>query len=167
MDKRWLGVGAVVIGLAIVAFALFARKTDEERIREQLERLSQVVKVEGGENPVFRSQRLAKEFETLFDKNVRVEISELGATAGGKKELLGVAVRAATIYRSAEVNVSPERIQLLASGQAASVDASATVIGDRGNGPEKDERKVHFGLTRSDGDWLIDRLLVTPRSEAE
>ena len=71
MPRRWLGIGAAVVGVAVLLYALLARKSDEELIRDQLERLGRVVRVSGdGENLIFRGARLKKEFETLDRKSV-------------------------------------------------------------------------------------------------
>lgn len=168
MSRRWLGIGAAVLGVLVLLYAVFAQKSDEELIREQLERLATVVKVSGpGENPIFRGTRMKKEFETLFVPNVRVDISELTAVKSGRDDLVGVATRAGTIYRTAEVEIHPDSVDLLAGGTSAKVSGSASITGDRGSGPERDERKVTFGFSKTKDGWLIDSVVVTPRREAE
>ncbi|GMV13173.1 MAG: nuclear transport factor 2 family protein [Polyangiaceae bacterium] len=166
MSRRWLGIGAAVIGVAVLLYAIFARKNDEELIREQLDRLATVVRVSGpGENPIFRGTRMKKEFETLFVPNVRVDISELTNLKSGRDDLVGVATRAGTIFRTAEVEIHPDSVELLAGATSATVRGSASMTGDRGSGPERDERDVTFGLSKTKDGWLIDSVVVTPRRE--
>ncbi|MBK7582851.1 MAG: hypothetical protein IPI67_21985 [Myxococcales bacterium] len=166
MSRRALAIGAAVLGALILLYALFAKKSDEELIREQLERLARVVHVSGpDENPIFRGKRMNDEFETLFVPNVRVDISELTSMRSGRPELVGVATRAGTIFRSAEVDISPDSIDVLAGGTSAKVSGSATLVADRGSGAERDERRVSFGLTKTDKGWLIDTVVVTPKRE--
>jgi len=166
VPRRWLGIGAAVVGVAVLLYALLARKSDEELIRDQLERLGRVVRVSGdGENLIFRGARLKKEFETLFVSNVRVDISELTTVKGGREELVGVATRAGTIYRTADVDIHPDSIELIADDTSAKVSGSATITGERGGSTNRDERKVTFGFSKTKEGWLIDSVVVTPRRE--
>jgi hypothetical protein len=166
MNKRLLGVAAAVLGAAVLLYAIFAKKSDEELIREQLERLAEVVQVSTpNENPLFRGPRMSREFETLFVPAVRVDISELTSVRSGRQDLVGVATRAGSVYRSAEVSIHPESVDVLAGGTSAKVSGSATITGDRGSGPQRDERRVTFGFTKTEDGWLIDSVVVTPARE--
>lgn len=166
MSRRWLGVAAAVVGVLVLLYALFAKKSDEELIREQLDRLARVVRVSApDENPIFRGKRMKDEFQTLFVPNVRVDISELSSMSSGRDELVGVATRAGTVYRSAEVEIHPDSVELIASGTSARVRGSASITGDRGQGPERDTRDVTFGLSKTKDGWLIDSLVVTPKRQ--
>lgn len=164
MSRRALAVGAAVLGLAIVLYAVFSKKSDEELIRDQLDRLATTVRVSGpDENPIFRGTRMKDAFETLFVPNVRVDVSELTPISSGRAELVGVATRAGTLFRSAEVEISADRVELIAGGTSAKVSGSATLVGDRGSGPERDERKVSFGFVKTNDGWRIDSVAVAPR----
>jgi hypothetical protein len=166
VSRRWLGIGAAVLGVAVLLYALLSKKSDEELIREQLERLASVVRVSGpDENPIFRGKRMQNEFETLFVPNVRVDITELTSVQSGRADLVGVATRAGTIFRTAEVEIHPDSVEVIAGGTSAKVSGSASITGDRGSGPEKDERKVTFGLSKTKDGWLIDSVVVTPKRE--
>lgn len=164
MSRRALGVGAAVLGLAILLYAVFAKKSDEELIRDQLDLLATTVRVSGpDENPIFRGKRMKDRFETLFTPNVRVDIAELTPISSGRAELVGVATRAGTVFRTADVEVSADSVELIAGGTSAKVSGSATLVGDRGSGPERDERKVSFGLSKTQDGWRIDSVAVQPR----
>lgn len=164
MSRRALAVVAALLGVAIVLYALLARKSDEELIRDQLDLLATTVRVSGpDENPIFRGKRMKDRFETLFTPNVRVDIAELTPIASGRAELVGVATRAGSVFRTADVEISADSVELIAGGTSAKVSGSATLVGDRGSGPERDERKVSFGLSKTQDGWRIDSVAVQPR----
>ena len=157
-------MNAALLGVAIVLYALLARKSDEELIRDQLDLLATTVRVSGpDENPIFRGKRMKDRFETLFTPNVRVDIGELTPIASGRAELVGVATRAGSVFRTADVEISADSVELIAGGTSAKVSGSATLVGDRGSGPERDERKVSFGLSKTQDGWRIDSVAVQPR----
>ncbi|MCE7935390.1 MAG: hypothetical protein DYG96_12500 [Chlorobi bacterium CHB2] len=164
MSRRALAVVAALLGVAVVLYALLARKSDEELIRDQLDLLATTVRVSGpDENPIFRGKRMKDRFETLFTPNVRVDIAELTPIASGRAELVGVATRAGSVFRTADVEISADSVELIAGGTSAKVSGSATLVGDRGSGPERDERKVSFGLSKTQDGWRIDSVAVQPR----
>ncbi|MCC6667823.1 MAG: nuclear transport factor 2 family protein [Polyangiaceae bacterium] len=164
MSRRALAVVAALLGVAIVLYALLARKSDEELIRDQLDLLATTVRVSGpDENPIFRGKRMKDRFETLFTPNVRVDIAELTPIASGRAELVGVATRAGSVFRTADVEISADSVELIAGGTSAKVSGSATLVGDRGSGPERDERKVSFGLSKTQDGWRVDSVAVQPR----
>ena len=164
MSRRALAVVAALLGVAIVLYALLARKSDEELIRDQLDLLATTVRVSGpDENPIFRGKRMKDRFETLFTPNVRVDIAELTPIASGRAELVGVATRAGSVFRTADVEISADSVELIAGGTSDKVSGSATLVGDRGSGPERDERKVSFGLSKTQDGWRVDSVAVQPR----
>ena len=164
MSRRALAVVAALLGVAVVLYALLARKSDEELIRDQLDLLATTVRVSGpDENPIFRGKRMKDRFETLFTPNVRVDIAELTPIASGRAELVGVATRAGSVFRTADVEISADSVELIAGGTSAKVSGSATLVGDRGSGPERDERKVSFGLSKTQDGWRVDSVAVQPR----
>ena len=163
MNRRALAVAAAVLGIAILLYAVFAKKSDEELIREQLDDLAQAVRVSGpDENPIFRGKRLHDKFEKLFVPNVRVDISELTQISSGRTELVGVATRAGTIFRSADVEIDASSVDLIAGGSSAMVSGSATLVGDRGNGTQRDQRRVSFGFAKTKDGCLIAPVVVVP-----
>jgi hypothetical protein len=167
LDKRWLAAAGVAAGIGIVGYALFSQKTPEERIRSQLERLSEVIRVgEEQENPVVRGARLNGQFAELFDKDVRAEIPELSNPIAGRKELVQLAARAHFWVRTLDVDFS--RLDIEAGEVNARASGPARLSGTRTSGePETGERQVRFTLTRTDSDWMIDSVKVEPQSHAE
>jgi hypothetical protein len=162
MDRRWLAAAGVVAGIGIVGYALFSQKTPEERIREQLEQLSEVIRVgEEPENPVVRAARLNKQFAELFDQNVHADIPELNNPIQDRKELVQLAARAHFWVRTLEVDFS--RLSIEAGEVNASASGPARLHGTRTNGePETGERQVRFTLSRADSEWKIDSVKVEP-----
>jgi hypothetical protein len=166
MDKRWLAAAGVVAGIGIVGYALFSQKTPEERIREKLEHLSEVIRVgEEQENPVMRATRLNGQFVDLFDKDVRAEIPELSNPIEGRKELVQLAARAHFWVRTLDVDFS--RVDIEAGEVNARASGPARISGTRTSGePEKGERQVRFTFTQIDSEWKIDSVKVE-RSDEE
>jgi hypothetical protein len=166
MDKRWLAAAGVVAGMGIIGYALFSQKTPEERIREKLERLSEVIRVgEEQENPVMRATRLNGQFAELFDKDVRAEIPELSNPIEGRKELVQLAARTHFWVRTLDVDFS--RVDIEAGEVNARASGPARISGTRTSGePENGERQVRFTFTQIDSEWKIDSVKVE-RSDEE
>ena len=167
MDKRWLAAAGVVAGIGIVGYALFSQETPEERIREQLERLSVVIRVgEEAENPVARATRLNAEFADLFDKDVRANIPELSNPIEGRRELVQLAARAHFWVRTLDVDFSGLEIE--AGEINASASGPARLSGTRTSGePETGKRQVRFTFTNADSEWKIDSVKVERESDDE
>jgi hypothetical protein len=159
--KRWLAIGAVVLGLGALLYALFARPTHEERIRAKLERLALVVTLDREQqNPLLRAARLKKEFSELFTASVAVTIPELASPLTGRDELAALGARAGTEFQSVEVGFSKIEVELDTTETRAQVRSVATLTGTRGGELEHDRRRVRFGFVRQDGEWLIDLVSV-------
>jgi hypothetical protein len=164
--KRWLAIAAVALGLGAVLLALFARPTHEERIRKQLDRLAQVVSAGSDEsNPVLRGARLKREFSELFSADVAVTIPDLGNPVRGRDELAALAARAGMGFQRVEVALSKIDVQVDANETRAQVRSVATVTGTRAGELERDQRRVRFGFSRQDGEWLIDLVAVGARPD--
>jgi hypothetical protein len=166
--KQSLAIGAIVLGVALALWAVFGRKSDDELIQEQLDNLALAIRVENpDENPIFRASRLKEKFETLFTPSVRVSVPELqGAmSVNGREDLVKVATRAGTYWRSAEVSFSDVEIVQAGGENNRKVDATALLTAEERGELRRDERHVTFGFTKVDGDWLIDSLTVSPKAE--
>jgi len=162
--KRWVAIFAIALGLVIAGFAIFSRKSDEELIREKLERLAHAVRVEApDENPVFRAKRLKDEFDELFSPRVKVTIPELSGFASSREDLVALGTRAGSTYRHAEVDLTKVDITLDSAKKNAKAEVTARLDADRGNGLERDERQVSFALSKNDDGWWIDSVAVSPK----
>jgi hypothetical protein len=164
--KRRLAIAAVLLGLAGLAYALFARPSEEERIRSVLDRLARAVSVEPAEtNALLRAARLRKELGELLTDDVDVSIPELSASTRGRESVTAIAARAGSLYGSAEISLSAVDVKLDANETRASVRSIATLSAIQGNEAQRDRRVVRFGLVKQDGGWRVDSVAVAPRAE--
>lgn len=163
--KRWLAILAGAAGLGLVGWAVFGGPSDEEQIRELIERLESAIEVDGQENPVGRMARLNGAFKEIFTKDVQVSIPELTSLQGGRRELADVATRASGYFEGGDVEIGIDELTIDGSKQGAHARTTATLTGTKagGSGPERDTRKVTFRFTRDDGDWRIYALSVSGR----
>jgi hypothetical protein len=158
--KRALVWLALAVGLSLVVYAVFASKTDEEIIEEQLTRLAAAISVSPEENPLTRAARLNREFSELFSKDATASVPELSAPVQGRRELLALATRAAAGFRTLDVAFSGTTVEV--GNAAAEVKTTATLSGVRSDGDlDRGKRQVGLRFKRSDGDWWIDSVNVS------
>jgi hypothetical protein len=161
--RRALIYLALLLGVVLVGYAIFGRKTDGEQIEEQLARLAAVVSIDSEENPLTRGARLNREFNDLFTKDARASVPELSAPVRGRRELVALATRAVASFRSLDVAFDGTSIEVGNAG--AHVKTTAKLNGVRTDGAlDRGERQVSLAFLRSDGEWKIDDVGV---SEAE
>lgn len=160
ISRRSVAIAGLVGGVGLIAYALFGRASDEERIRQQLDRFAHVVGVDGQENPIFRLSRLNKEFDTLVTPDVRAHVPELTSLQQGRGPLAKVAAHAGSYFQSADVSLSDVSIEVSKDRLRASSRGRAKLLAQQGGQMRRDERRVDFTLSRSDGEWLIDSLRV-------
>ncbi len=166
LPKKTLGAAGIALGLGLALYALLAKKSDEELIRERVEHLAEVVRVDGpGENALFRAQRLEKELAEIFTRDVRTELPELGSSSGGRDELVGLATHAGSEYQHAEISLSKETVELEKSGKRGRFRALATLASEDDDGAHRDQRKLELGLVKTEDGWRIDSVRVGPTPE--
>ncbi len=163
--KRWLPHIGVVAGIAIAVYALFLGSTDEDRIRELLDRLEESVQVHEGEfNIIIRGSRVKKAFSTIFVKDVTFGIPDLQSRGSGRNALVGLAAQAPRLYRTAVVDLGGLNIKIDAQAMSAAAFGDASLVGVRQGGQaERDQRTVSLRLDKIDGNWLVVSLDVSPR----
>jgi hypothetical protein len=156
--KRLLAGLGIVLGLALVGYAIFASPSDEEQIRERLEQLSRAVDVDDTENVLFRKTRIDREFKQIFTSDVRVSIAELGRSADGRASVAQLATLAGRQYRSLDVEISPEAVSV--ESGSANVDGEVTVLSSDQD-LSREARAVAFKLIKSaDEGWQISAVRV-------
>ena len=154
MTKRRLVVLAAVVAAAIAVGAyLVFRPTDEARIRAQLDRLAEVVRItdaDAQENPLARMSRVDGELEKLFEPDVRASIPEVATLAPGRRALTELVVGAPRFVRSFEVTFTSVTVKLDEARTTALVGATAKVkVEERGGSPSQDARAVDLRFVLS------------------
>ncbi len=163
--KRRLALAGVALGLGLVAWAVLSRPSDQELITARLRALEAAVAVDGQENVVFRTSRLNQAFEEIFVQDVTVRIPELTSLARGRGALAGVAAKSGTYFNSAQVTFTDLDIDVDPKRESAQVGARVVLDAVEGDRRRRDDRRVSLRFTRPDGDWLIDAITVTPKSD--
>ena len=151
---------AGAVGALLVLYAVLGRKSDEERIMDQLDRLEAVLSFVSSPNVLERAATLNGGFRELVMRDARVEIPERGLSARGRRELAALATRSTAALQSFEVAFDVESIRVY--GKAAQVDLTVNVEGTLGGEPRADRREARLDFVESDGDWLLSSALVEP-----
>ena len=153
--KKWAVAAACALVASIVLYVTVFRSSEEDRIREVVNRFTKVCEVKANDNVLMRAGRLQSTFEETVDDGVRVDIEELGMGISGREKLVENGTRAAGLYNEATIELSDIKIKIDDSKTTAKCDAVAQLkTKDR-----SDKRDVHF-LLRKDGGWKITTLSV-------
>jgi len=158
----WVAAG---IGVLLVLYALFSRKSDEERIVDQLDRLQALLSFSAPPNVLQRAATLKGGFQELLTQDARVRIPERGLQAQGRPELAALATRATASLQSFDVVFDVDSIHV--DGNAAHVEATVSVEGASAGEPRSDQRRAKLEFVESDGDWLLATALVEPLDDNE
>ncbi len=163
--KVWQALIVVAAGIGLAGYAVFAGKSDQERIADQLERLERVVEISGDENLLLRGSRIRGEFQEIFVKDVAVKIPELTSLGSGRAPLAGVATQAGARFSSADIDFG--KLDISVGNAGANVKAPVTLTAnDRAGRVRCDRRQVRIGFVKVDGDWLISSVRVISKSGA-
>lgn len=154
--KRWLPHAGIVLGVMIAIYALFFSSSDEDLIREQLERLEDAVAVSDGANIVVRTAHVRKELSEIFIKDVSFEIPDLTTDEEGRRGLVALAASAPRLFRTATVDLDGLSIDVDDQGLSGVAQGMARLTGTRQTGElERDERMVSLRFDKIEGDWLV------------
>ena len=156
----------VVAGVVIAIYAIFFGSTDEDRIRELLERLERAVAVHSDEtNVIVRGARVRKAFKEIFSKDVRFQVPDFQSAGQSRRALVGLATQAPRLYRNATVDLGGLSVKVDEKGESSTAFGQAVVVGVRQNGTaERDSRTISLRLDKMDGDWRIVQVDVSPRT---
>jgi hypothetical protein len=159
----------VAVALAVGAYFVF-RPTDEARIRAQLDRLAEVVRIsdtDAQENPIARLARVDGGLKELFEPDVRLSIPEVTSVHSGRRELAELLVGAPRYVRSFEVSFTSVTVKLDEARTTALVGATAKVkLHEREGSPSQDARAVDLRFVQKDGRWVIRTLTVWSKEDA-
>ena len=164
--KRWLPHIGIALGVLLAVYALFFSSSDEDLIREQLERLERAVEVtEGGQNIVIRAAHVKKEFAEIFVKEVTFEVPDLTTEESGRRALVGLAASAPRLFATASVDLDALSIDVDEQGLTAVAQGQATLTGTRLSGElTRDLRTVSLRFDKIDDAWLCVSLTVSARN---
>jgi len=166
--RRWLPYLGIALGIALVAYALFFVKSDEERIRERLSELASTVEVKDRrETPLIRSARVRKSFASLFSKEVRLAVPELGTVDHGREPLVSLTVSALGEFTSVTLDLGELSIRLDESKAHGLAVGTAKLSATRGDGTlSRDTRVVSLRLDRQQDAWQIVDVSVSPPADS-
>lgn len=155
-----MGIGVLAV-VAIATYFLFFGKTEEDKIRETVERLAKVVEIKEGANPLFRAAGIRDELAKLVTDDVRVEVSELGSARTGIQGVAEVAAQAQLGFLWATAELRHVEVKLEPGANTAQVGAEAQLRGKTRSGEtRRDDRNVDFFLRKEDGTWKVKTVTV-------
>jgi hypothetical protein len=161
-------------GLALVALAaggyFWLRPTDESKIRAQLAKLAETVRVkesDGQANPVLRYSRINDAFTGLFEEDVRVSIPELTSLQAGRAPLVELATSAPRFVRMLDVDLGSITVKLDETATSAAVGATANLSAVERDGEKRsDRRAIDARFVKRDGAWIVATLTVWDKADA-
>jgi hypothetical protein len=152
--KKWAVVaGCAAVGIVALWLTIF-RPSEEDRIRDVLNRFTKAVAVKPDDNVIARAGRVNAELKETVTDDVHVDVPDLSVRVSNRKALVGSATSVSGVVTSATCELTGMTIKVDDATTTAKVDAIAIVSGDRGGEHKVDKRPVHF-LLRKDGSWKI------------
>ena len=143
---------AAVVGLGLMAYALFSGDTDEERIVRTLTRLGQVIRFESPPNPLIRGVALNGDLAELVAPDVVLEVPERNFVARGRDELVRLAVAATGQMQRFEVSFSVQELEV--HGNSADVALDVITVTDASE-PKASSRRANLRFVKRDDEWLL------------
>jgi hypothetical protein len=152
--KKWAVAGACAAIAAVVLVITLTRPSEEDRVRQVLERFAKAVAVKPDDNILARAGRVKSELKETVTDDVHVDVADLSIRVSNRQALAEHATKASLVFSSADCELTGMAIKLDDSSTTAKVDALALVTGMRGGERKIDKRPVHFLLRKDDG-WKI------------
>lgn len=164
MNKK-LAIAGLFLGLVLIVLGIVSFPTDDEEvISAKLDKLAEVIAVDGPENPVMRMARLKGEFSDLFEEDARVSVPEIRRSARGRKELAELGAQATVLYQQLRVDFTAREIRIEEGGKTAHTTSRVKLSGSRASDDDRwGDRRVRFRWSRGSGEWLIDEVRVEER----
>jgi hypothetical protein len=161
--KKWAIVAACAAAAAIALWLTLFRPSEEERVRQVLNRFAKAVAVKADDNILARAGRVKSELKETVADDVYVDVSDFSIRVSNRAALAEKAIQAGAVFTSADCELTGMTIKVDDSATSAKVDALALVTGERGGERKIDKRPVHF-LLRKDGAWRITTIDVAAPS---
>ena len=152
--KKWAVAGACAAVAVVVLVVTLTRPSEEDRVRQVLERFAKAVAVKEDDNILARAGRVKSELKETVADDVYVDVADLNIRVTNRQALAENATKASLAFTSATCELTSMTIKVDDSATTAKVDALALVTGQRGGDRKIDKRPVHF-LLRKDGTWKI------------
>jgi hypothetical protein len=163
--KKWAVAGACAALAAVVLVITLTRPSEEDRIRQVLDRFAKGVAVKANDNILARAGRVKSELKETVADDVYVDVADLNIRVTNRQSLAENATKAALVFTSADCELTGMTIKVDDAHTTAKVDALALVTGMRGGERKVDKRPVHF-LLRKDGAWKITTIdVATSRAD--
>lgn len=164
MNRRVVGVAALAgIALGVVTWLVSGGPSDEERIRQRLDRLAAAVSVKGDENVIVRTGRLRSEFHELLAEQASASVPELGVSRSGRRDLADAAAQAGLRFHHGQVSLVDVHVQVEPDRKSGEAKATARLSGSWGGDLRDEVRRVTFRVDKVDGEWLVSSVAVSPR----
>jgi len=166
-----IALAVLVLGLALLGYAVLWAPTEEEKIRAVLDHLERTVHTgeDTGKNPLVRSGTLREAFREIFDKDVSYRIPELTTGKSGREHLVEIATQGTATLTTFDVDFTGVDVEHSGDSPLARVTTVARLNAFRGaERYERSDRKVTFDFLKADGDWRISSFRVfPPQAEVE
>lgn len=152
--KKWAIVAGCAAIAAVALWLTVFRPSEEDRIRQVLERFTKAVMVKRDDNILSRAGRLRSELKETVADDVYVDVTDFNLRVTSRAALVENATKAGLVFTTADCVLTGMTIKIDESATTAKVDALAIVTGERAGERKVDKRPVHF-LLRKDGAWKI------------
>jgi ribosomal protein S28E/S33 len=163
MDRRQiLALCAVVGGAGLLAYAIWAAPTDEERIEQQLHGLARVVSSpEPVGNVVFRAATLREGFDEFLAPGVSIQVAEFGGFPGDHRALALAVARVQSGFGRFEVELSEIEVDVVPGADPGRARARAVAsLVREGSVLQEETREVAFELSEDSGAWRVTRVVA-------
>lgn len=152
--KKWAIVAGCAAVAAVALWLTVFRPSEEDRIRQVLDRFTKAVSVKQDDNIISRAGRVNSVLKETVADDVHADVADFNIRVTNRKDLAENATRAGLVFNSADCELTAMTIKVDDSATTAKVDTLAVVTGTRGGERKIDKRPVHF-LLRKDGTWKI------------
>lgn len=162
VKRRWALAG-IGLGVALLAYAVLAPESDEEKIAKRLGELSRAVNWDGdASQEAARAQRINALFRDLFLPQCDAQIPDLPSGEGSPAALAMLAMGASR--RSSSLVLTFERVttRVAKDKQSARTTADAVLTVEHEGRLDKDKRHVAIEWLKRAGTYRILELAVAP-----
>jgi hypothetical protein len=162
-------VAPIAIALGGLLYVVL-RPSDEARIKEQIAKLSALVRVtedDAQTNPIGRMAHVSDALGALVDRDVRVSVPDLPSLGSGRQPLVELITSEPHFLRTLDADFSHVQIKLDEPHTSAMVGLTARVKAKEiGGSQREDERAVDLRFAKQDGAWIVTTITVWAPGDA-